>query len=228
MRTVNAIIIHDLVVAALSLWLTLYLRFGADIPPEYSAFLIYGIPLFVVIAGVMFHSFGMYRALWRYASIPDLIAIIRAVSVSLLVFWLVTSIMQSPPKLDLRRLIKFGEILRRVPGAHHLDFGDEDPTIGQRGNRRRQSRFAARTSRVTSPALAANGPMAATLRAIAPAGPKRTTETSQCRPVVDDPFVTLPQAPAEAPLRAISSRVYIGHKRAESDRSFAARLNCGR
>jgi FlaA1/EpsC-like NDP-sugar epimerase len=85
---IYTVIAHDLLVAGISLWLTLRLRFGPEVPAEYADALIYGVPLFAVIAGVMFHSFGMYRALWRYASLPDLATIIRAVTGALLVFWL--------------------------------------------------------------------------------------------------------------------------------------------
>jgi FlaA1/EpsC-like NDP-sugar epimerase len=80
------VFVHDLLIAAISIILALYLRLGVSSFAEYADDLMYRIPLFVVVAGVTFHAFGMYRGLWRYASVSDLMAIIKAVSVALLVF----------------------------------------------------------------------------------------------------------------------------------------------
>jgi O-antigen biosynthesis protein WbqV len=80
------VFVHDLLIAAVSIILALYLRLGVSSFAEYADDLTYRIPLFVVVAGVTFHAFGMYRGLWRYASVSDLMAIIKAVSVALLVF----------------------------------------------------------------------------------------------------------------------------------------------
>lgn len=53
------IVAHDLLLAGVSLWFALSLRFSFDIPPQYLDVLLLGIPLFVVIAGITFHSFRM-------------------------------------------------------------------------------------------------------------------------------------------------------------------------
>jgi FlaA1/EpsC-like NDP-sugar epimerase len=82
----HLVLAHDLLIAAFSIILALYLRLGVSSFQEYADDLAYRIPLFVIVAGVTFHAFGMYRGLWRYASVPDLMAIIKAVTVALLVF----------------------------------------------------------------------------------------------------------------------------------------------
>ena len=78
---------HDLMMAGLSVVLALWLRYGNSFVIEAKTTLWYGPPLFIVIAAVCFRTFGMYRGVWRYASLADLIAITKAVSVAILV-WL--------------------------------------------------------------------------------------------------------------------------------------------
>jgi FlaA1/EpsC-like NDP-sugar epimerase len=85
-RKAHLVFAHDLLIAAFSVILALYLRLGVSSFAEYADDLTYRIPLFVIVAGVTFHAFGMYRGLWRYASVSDLTAIIKAVTVALLVF----------------------------------------------------------------------------------------------------------------------------------------------
>jgi FlaA1/EpsC-like NDP-sugar epimerase len=85
-RKAHLVFAHDLLIAAFSIILALYLRLGVSSFAEYADDLTYRIPLFVIVAGVTFHAFGMYRGLWRYASVTDLMAIIKAVTIALLVF----------------------------------------------------------------------------------------------------------------------------------------------
>ena len=64
--------LHDLCAAAIA-WMAGYaLRFNFDIPPSFVeamwSNLLWAIPLQAVI----FHGFGLYRGIWRFASIPDL------------------------------------------------------------------------------------------------------------------------------------------------------------
>lgn len=82
-------ILHDLFMAAASFWLSLALRLGDSLPQTIPAgTLLIGCGLFTVTAAVMFHLLGMYRGIWRYASMRDLIAITRAVTMTVLVFTL--------------------------------------------------------------------------------------------------------------------------------------------
>jgi FlaA1/EpsC-like NDP-sugar epimerase len=58
------------------------LRFNLDvIPPEYLSRALEAIPVLIVVQAVAFYWFGMYRGVWRFASLPDLIRILKAVSV---------------------------------------------------------------------------------------------------------------------------------------------------
>ncbi len=78
--------IHDLVMAALSFVLSLYLRVGADFSDYGFEFLVVGTAAFAAIAGLVYLWIDLYRGIWRYASINDLLAIVRAVTLIILVF----------------------------------------------------------------------------------------------------------------------------------------------
>jgi len=78
--------LHDVAMAAMSLIISLYLRLGntvLDYEPKMTAIYIAG---FTVIAACVFLLTGLYRGIWRYASLPDLFNITRAVSLTVLVF----------------------------------------------------------------------------------------------------------------------------------------------
>ena len=64
--------LHDLLAIAVAWWLAYLFRFNFEIPPLYSALLIESLPWFIVIQAGFFLLVGLYRGLWRYASIPDL------------------------------------------------------------------------------------------------------------------------------------------------------------
>jgi FlaA1/EpsC-like NDP-sugar epimerase len=78
--------LHDVAMAALSLVASLYLRIGneiADYEPRLTAIYVVG---FTLIAASVFLLTGLYRGIWRYASLPDLFNIARAVSLTVAVF----------------------------------------------------------------------------------------------------------------------------------------------
>jgi len=78
--------LHDLLAAGMSLLLALYLRLGTQPFVNHRASLWVSLFLFMLIAGLTFHAFGMYRGVWRYASVPDLLAIVKAASLAILIF----------------------------------------------------------------------------------------------------------------------------------------------
>jgi FlaA1/EpsC-like NDP-sugar epimerase len=82
-RTLAAFL-HDLVAAALAWMLAFLLRFNFDVPYEFLASawhsLLWVLPLF----GVLFFVFGLYRGLWRFASLSDLQHLVAAVLVGAL------------------------------------------------------------------------------------------------------------------------------------------------
>ena len=78
--------LHDVFMAAASLVASLYLRIGGgilDYEPRLTATYVVS---FTLIAASVFLLTGLYRGIWRYASLPDLFNIARAVSFTVLAF----------------------------------------------------------------------------------------------------------------------------------------------
>jgi O-antigen biosynthesis protein WbqV len=82
--------VHDLIMAALSFVAALYLRLGDDMGQYWgSGDLLIGAGLLVAVAMPVFVSQKLYRGVWRYASMNDLMALVRAATLSILIFTVV-------------------------------------------------------------------------------------------------------------------------------------------
>ena len=80
-RTRNsAAFAHDLAASGLAWWLAFWFRFNLDVPAEFLQAFAYSLPWVVVMNGALFWKLGLYRGLWRYASLPDLKRILIAVA----------------------------------------------------------------------------------------------------------------------------------------------------
>ncbi len=77
---------HDLIMAVASFWFAIYLRLSGDYVLLALDTLIPICAMFTGICAVVFWVSGLYRGVWRYASITDLWAIIKAVSFVILIF----------------------------------------------------------------------------------------------------------------------------------------------
>ena len=83
----NIAFTHDVFMASISFILALYLRLGNDVLESYAVReLIFGTTLFTAIAAIVFRSLKMYRGVWQYASLNDLINITKSTSLVILVF----------------------------------------------------------------------------------------------------------------------------------------------
>ncbi|OAN49216.1 nucleotide sugar dehydratase [Paramagnetospirillum marisnigri] len=93
---------HDVVMAALSFVLALYLRLGDGMDRYWSnGDLALGAGLFTAVAIPVFLSQNLYRGVWRYASVSDMMALIRAATLAVLIFMAVLFLMtrlQSLPR----------------------------------------------------------------------------------------------------------------------------------
>jgi FlaA1/EpsC-like NDP-sugar epimerase len=79
----------DLLLAGCSLYMAFVLRFDALNPTDWPTFkgTTWGIQILlavVVTRGIVFLAMGLYRSLWAYASIPDLILIFKTTAISTL------------------------------------------------------------------------------------------------------------------------------------------------
>ncbi|MEQ9491425.1 MAG: nucleoside-diphosphate sugar epimerase/dehydratase [Alphaproteobacteria bacterium] len=78
--------LHDLIMAAASFPAALYIRTGQDFSFYTRDYLLEGTIVFTLIAAITFRWSRMYRGIWRYASIDDLLAITKAVTITVLAF----------------------------------------------------------------------------------------------------------------------------------------------
>src|SRR4051794_28804090 len=75
------VVVHDLVATAAAVLASFYLRFETDGLLARLDGLYLVLPLFLVYAAVVYQLFGLYKGKWRFASLPDLSNIFRAVTV---------------------------------------------------------------------------------------------------------------------------------------------------
>jgi len=75
------VIAHDMAVTALALLFSFYVRFEeAGLASRFDILRIF-LPLFLIYAAGIYWAFDLYKSKWRFASLPDLWNIFRAVSV---------------------------------------------------------------------------------------------------------------------------------------------------
>ena len=78
------VFVHDLVAAALAWVLGYWLRFNLDIPGDFGWIMLERLPIVLAVHAAIFWFLGLYRGLWRYASLPDIRRILVAVAIAAL------------------------------------------------------------------------------------------------------------------------------------------------
>jgi FlaA1/EpsC-like NDP-sugar epimerase len=113
---------HDIAMVALSFVISLYLRLGGEVigyKPRLTAFYILS---FILIAAVVYRLTGLYRGIWRYASLPDLYNIVRAVSLTILIFLPVMFVLTRLEALPRSTLLINWFVLIALLGAPRLAY----------------------------------------------------------------------------------------------------------
>jgi O-antigen biosynthesis protein WbqV len=82
--------LHDVFMAALSFFVALGLRLGDEAWQRIVDDLWLPLIIFTAVCALVFWFTGLYRGIWRYASLDDMIAIARAVTLALLIYLPVT------------------------------------------------------------------------------------------------------------------------------------------
>ena len=77
---------HDIIMAFLSVPLSLFLRLGFDLANYDLEFVALSASVVAIIAAGVFWSMRLYGGVWRYASLNDLLAITKSVSLVILIF----------------------------------------------------------------------------------------------------------------------------------------------
>jgi FlaA1/EpsC-like NDP-sugar epimerase len=75
---------HDVTVSGAAWLAAFWLRFNFDVPSEFLRTALFTLPWVMAVSALLFWRFGLYRGLWRYASLPDLQKILAVVGVAAL------------------------------------------------------------------------------------------------------------------------------------------------
>lgn len=67
-----AVVVHDLIMVALAWGLAKYLRYLIFPPTDHMGFTTLEFPIVLAVQGMVFAWMGIYKGLWRFASLPDL------------------------------------------------------------------------------------------------------------------------------------------------------------
>ena len=78
--------LHDLIMACAAFEVSILARYEIIGYPQELFFLWPGTLSFVLICSITFWQLGLYRGIWHYASITDLLTISKAVVISILLF----------------------------------------------------------------------------------------------------------------------------------------------
>ena len=80
LRSRTAAFAHDLLTIPVAWFLAYWLRSNlGEIPPEFLDGALRSLPLVLIVQGLVYWLFGLYRGVWRFASLPDLVRITQAV-----------------------------------------------------------------------------------------------------------------------------------------------------
>ncbi|MFA5040494.1 MAG: nucleoside-diphosphate sugar epimerase/dehydratase [Bdellovibrionales bacterium] len=78
--------IHDLLMAAFAFWLALYLRLSGDLAAFPLIQALAASLIFTATCGIVFWVQGLYRSIWVFASLRDLMEILRASTLAVAIF----------------------------------------------------------------------------------------------------------------------------------------------
>src|SRR5579872_3866614 len=90
------IVTHDLLMTAAAVVASFYVRFEAAGLMARRETLFTFLPAFVIYAGVVYFIFHLYESKWRFASLPDLMNIVRAASVLAVTLLVVDYLLVAP------------------------------------------------------------------------------------------------------------------------------------
>ncbi len=85
-KRIAVVAVHDVFMALLSFELAVWFRYQTYGKPQDFFFLWHGTAIFTIVCFVVFWRMGLYRGIWHYASLSDLIAIVKAVTLAILIF----------------------------------------------------------------------------------------------------------------------------------------------
>ncbi|TAL72956.1 MAG: polysaccharide biosynthesis protein [Rhodanobacter sp.] len=129
-----AVIGHDLAMAALAWLIAKWLRYTVR-PEDIIQFRWFELPVVLVAQGAIFRWTGLYRGVWRFASLPDLWNIIRAVALGSIAIWLALSMFNRLDGVPRSMLVLYPVVLAVGLGAPRLLYRYwKDSRVGLAGS----------------------------------------------------------------------------------------------
>lgn len=116
------VMLHDAAAAAVA-WLGAYwLRFNLHLPPEFAQAALANLAWVLPLQTLVFWYFGLYRGIWRFASLPDLLRILKAVGVAALLVPLVIVLFRVEAVVPRSVLLLDPLLLLLLMGASRLAY----------------------------------------------------------------------------------------------------------
>lgn len=78
------IILHDIIMVGIAWTLAILIRYEWPLFPDVEATLWQALPIVIIVQSLVLWQGGLYRGIWRFASLPDLLSILRAAFVGTL------------------------------------------------------------------------------------------------------------------------------------------------
>lgn len=80
LRSQSTALVHDALMVPLAWTAAYWLRFNlGDLPPDYYDYGLRALLIILPVQLIAFAAFGLYRGVWRFASLPDLLKILKSV-----------------------------------------------------------------------------------------------------------------------------------------------------
>ena len=90
LRGRTTVFLHDVLMIPVAWYLAYWLRFNLDtIPGEFIQAASLTLPVIMICQSSSYVAFGLYRGIWRFASLPDLVRIGKSVFLGVLISMLV-------------------------------------------------------------------------------------------------------------------------------------------
>ena len=116
-----AVVIHDLGMVALAWWLAKVLRYALQ-PDELVTFRALEFPIVLLAQGLIMRWTGLYKSVWRFASLPDLWNILRAVAVGTVAIALLLFVYDRLDNVPRSALVLYAALLTALLGAPRLAY----------------------------------------------------------------------------------------------------------
>ncbi len=133
-----AVVLHDLFMTWLAWTIGYAIRSNWPDPPEFSWFS-YEFGLVILIQGLVAYYFNLYRGLWRFASVPDLVNIAKSATIGTFVIGFVLFLIYRADGVPRSVLIMYPMILMVLWGVPRLTYRIfKDSKINVLGNERQR------------------------------------------------------------------------------------------